>query len=190
MKEYSSSLRSRLQKDVIRYMLDYGVKSPVKLFFIVDFWPVLLLRIEEQITTSIDFKRFCYRLLTALLRPLIQGFSGSRIFQGATIGSGLLLHASVGVVITSEAVIGENCTIFSGVAVVHKANGANSGAPVIGKNVKLMSGCKIVGPVIIGDGAVIGANAVVLADVPAYATAVGIPARVIDNGESNLLFNE
>jgi serine O-acetyltransferase len=56
---------------------------------------------------------------------------------------------------------------------------SKQGAPRIGANVEIGAGAKILGPVSIGDGAKIGANAVVLCDVPAYATAVGIPARII-----------
>ena len=94
------------------------------------------------------------------------------------------MHHSVGVMIASEAVIGRNCTVYGGAMVAHKANNMGSGAPCIGNNVNLLSGCKVIGPVKIGDGAVIGANAVVLRDVPPGTVAVGIPARIVKKGEN------
>jgi serine O-acetyltransferase len=111
--------------------------------------------------------------------------TGTRIFTGVQVGGGLLLHTSVGIVITKKAVIGENCTFFSGASLIHKANGLGQGAPIVGNNVKLMAGCKVIGPVTIGDNAVIAANAVVLCDIPADSLAVGIPAVVKEKTYGN-----
>lgn len=97
----------------------------------------------------------------------------------ADIGRGTRLeHRGVAVVINRKTVVGERCSI--GAQVVLGGRGKNKpGAPVIGNDVYLGAGCKVLGSVRIGDGAVIGANSVVLADVPDGATAVGIPARVL-----------
>jgi len=116
-----------------------------------------------------------------VLKPMVDGLSGCRIEFGAKIGGGLLLHYSTGIVITSGAVIGENCTLFSQACIIHKANKKREGAPVIGNNVEIGSGSKIIGNVRVGNNARIGANSVVLNDVPDNSTAVGVPARIAKN---------
>jgi serine O-acetyltransferase len=94
----------------------------------------------------------------------------------AQLGRGLMLPHPCGIVIHPDAKVGINCMIFQGVTL---GNGPRPGAPVLGGHVDVGAGAKILGGVTIGDHAKIGANAVVLCDVPAGATAVGIPARVI-----------
>ncbi|MDO4899163.1 serine O-acetyltransferase [Actinomyces sp.] len=87
-------------------------------------------------------------------------------------------HHALAVVIHPDAVIGENCTISHQVTI-----GGRKGlqeVPVVGDRVLIGCGAKLLGPIVVGDGAVIGAGAVVLTDVPAGATAVGVPARILD----------
>src|SRR5215470_1038116 len=86
----------------------------------------------------------------------------------------------MGVVIHRRTVIGENCEISHHVTI--GGRGGFYEVPVVGNNVFIGPGAKLLGPIKVGDGAIIGANAVVLADVPAHAVAVGIPARVIKEG--------
>ena len=85
-----------------------------------------------------------------------------------------MVHA-IGIVIGSGAVIGDNCKIYQQVTI-----GKEKGKfPIIGDNVTIYSGAKIIGDVKIGNNAIIGANAVVTRDVPDNCVAVGVPARVI-----------
>lgn len=106
----------------------------------------------------------------------------SSIPSSALIGPGSRCeHRGVGVVIHPEARIGSGCRINSHV-VVGGAGKGRTGVPEIGRDVVLSTGAKILGPVKVGDRAVIGANAVVLSDIPADATAVGVPAKVISTG--------
>ena len=102
--------------------------------------------------------------------------SGADIPLTCKIGGGLLLIHPNGIVIHPDARIGVNCLIFQQVTigVVSKP-----GAPEIAGHVDIGAGAKILGPIKIGAHAKIGANAVVLSDVPSYATAVGIPAQII-----------
>lgn len=104
---------------------------------------------------------------------------GCVIPSHAAIGKGTQIeHRGISVVINRKAVIGERCSI--GAQVVIGGRGKEiPGLPVIGNDVYIGAGAKILGQVNIGDGATIGANSVVLSDVPAYATAVGIPARIL-----------
>lgn len=89
-------------------------------------------------------------------------------------------HRGVGVVIHPQARIGERCLLRAHVVIGGGGRrGGPTGAPVIGDDVEIGAGAKLLGPIRIGDGATIGANAVVLCDVPAGAVAVGVPARVL-----------
>lgn len=103
--------------------------------------------------------------------------TGADIPLTAQIGGGLLMPHPNGIVVHPEARIGANCLIFQQVTIGLVRSSPI--APRIGAGVDIGAGARILGPVTIGDGAQIGANAVVLADVPAGATAVGVPARVL-----------
>ena len=109
----------------------------------------------------------------------ILAFSAS-IPARAEIGDGTVCeHRGIGVVIHPGAVIGRRCRILPHVVVGGRGGDGRTGAPQIGDDVLIGTGAKILGPVTIGDGARVGANAVVIEDVPAGATAVGIPASVL-----------
>jgi serine O-acetyltransferase len=96
---------------------------------------------------------------------------------GTQIGGGLRLPHPNGIVIHPRVVLGPNCMIFQQVNL--GSNRGKGGVPVIGGHVDIGPGARILGGVTVGDHAVIGANAVVLCDVPAGAVAVGVPARIL-----------
>ena len=173
----ADSALTKLRYDKERFLQDYNLSLALQLIFVVDFWPVFYFRVREHLGNKKGLLAKVSRKVLTILKPLVEGFSGCRIEHGATIGKGLLLHYSVGIAITSQAIIGENCTLFTQACIVHKANKKGQGAATIGNNVELGSGCKIVGNVRIGDGVAVGANSVVLNDVPDNCIAVGIPAR-------------
>jgi serine O-acetyltransferase len=111
------------------------------------------------------------------LRHLLMSVvTGSDFDPKATIGERLMLPHPNGVVVHANAVIGDDCMIMQQVTIGELSDGH---APVIGSRVYIGAGAKILGKVIIGDDARIGANAVVLCDVPPNSTAVGIPARIL-----------
>jgi serine O-acetyltransferase len=103
--------------------------------------------------------------------------SGADIPLDAQIGGGLLIPHPNGVVIHSAVVIGPNCLVFQQVTL--GGGGPKPGVPVLGGHVDVGAGAKLLGGIRVGDHAKIGANAVVLDDVPAGATAVGVPARIL-----------
>ena len=94
----------------------------------------------------------------------------------ATVGERLLLPHPNGIIVHARAVIGDDCMIMQQVTIGQLSDGP---APTIGSRVYIGAGAKILGGVIIGDGVWVGANSVVLNDVPANHTAVGVPARTI-----------
>lgn len=102
--------------------------------------------------------------------------TASDISINAKIGIGLSLPHPAGVVIHQDAEIGPDCLILSGVTIGLRSG---SGVPVLGTHVDVGTGAKILGAVHVGDRAVIGAGAVVIHDVPAGVTVVGVPAREV-----------
>ncbi len=113
--------------------------------------------------------------LGGIIQRLIALLYGLEITIGGNYGGGLYIAHPIGTVIAAES-IGENCTIISSVTMGMRNEWK---FPRIGNNVFIGTGARILGGIEIGDNAVIGANAVVINDVPAGATVVGIPARVI-----------
>lgn len=99
----------------------------------------------------------------------------------ARLGRGLKIPHPMGVVVHREAVIGDECMLMQQVTI---GKMAEPGVPRLGRGVYVGAGAKVLGGVTIGDDAKIGANAVVLIDVPAGATAVGIPARIVPSAAS------
>lgn len=116
---------------------------------------------------------FVYRLL----KISVQILSGIDIPCEAKVGRRLVIEHFGGIVVSGDATLGDDVVLRNGVTIGLKRTG-QPGAPVIGNRVDIGAGAKILGSIRIGDGAVIGANAVVLNDVPAGALAVGIPARI------------
>lgn len=102
------------------------------------------------------------------------------IGRGTEFGPGLILIHSTGIVINGAVRGGRNVSLEHQVTI----GAERRQAPVLGSDVFVGAGAKIIGPVTIGDGAKIGANAVVVGDVPAHSTAVGIPARIVRRREA------
>ena len=115
------------------------------------------------------------RKLSAARHFILSVITASDISPNATLGARLKLPHPNGIVVHDDAVIGDDCMIMQQVTIGQLAE---EYAPIIGAHVYIGAGAKVLGRVVIGDGARIGANAVVLADVPADCTAVGIPARI------------
>lgn len=105
--------------------------------------------------------------------------TGIEIHPGAKIGKGLFIDHGMGVVIGETAEIGDNCTLYQGVTLGGTGKDHGKRHPTLGNNVLVGAGAKILGPFHVGDNARIAAGAVVLNEVPANATAVGVPARIV-----------
>lgn len=105
--------------------------------------------------------------------------TGIEIHPGATIGKGLFIDHGMGVVIGETTIIGDNCTIYQNVTLGGTGKEHGKRHPTLGNNVLVGAGAKVLGPFTVGDNARIAAGAVVLNEVPANSTAVGVPARVV-----------
>ena len=118
---------------------------------------------------------WAYLVLDVLVVRII---ANAQLPAGVRAGARLgLAHDANGVVLSRGVVIGDDCAIYQQVT-IGTINGID-GAPIIGHRVFIGAGAKILGPVRVGNDAKIGANAVVLRDVPDGATAVGVPARIV-----------
>jgi serine O-acetyltransferase len=113
-----------------------------------------------------------------MLSQFIRFITGIEIHPGATIGKHLVIDHGTGVVIGETAEIGDDCLIFHG-STLGGIGGTGKRHPTIGNKVMIGAGAKVLGPIKLGDGVKVGANAVVLKDVPPNSTVVGIPARII-----------
>ena len=106
--------------------------------------------------------------------------TGIEIHPGAIIGRRVFIDHGMGVVIGETAEIGDDCTLYHGVTLGGTSwRKKEKRHPTLGRNVVVGAGAKILGPILVGDDAKVGSNAVVVRDVPAGATAVGIPARIV-----------
>lgn len=106
-------------------------------------------------------------------------FTGIEIHPGAQIGRGLMIDHGSGVVIGETAIIGDDCTIYQGVTLGGTGKDKGKRHPTLGNNVMVGAGAKILGPFKVGDNSRVAAGAVVLEEIPANSTAVGVPARVV-----------
>lgn len=118
-------------------------------------------------------------LLPRFLGSLSRFFTGIEIDPGATIGKGVFIDHGMGVVIGETAEVGDGCTIYQGVTLGGTSLQRTKRHPTLGRNVTVGSGASVIGAINIGDGAKIGANSVVVKDIPPNATVVGIPGRVV-----------
>ncbi len=119
--------------------------------------------------------------LARFISHLGRWFTGIEIHPGATIGRRFFIDHGMGVVIGETALIGDDCTLYHGVTLGGTSWNKGKRHPTLGDGVVVGAGAKILGPITIGRGAKIGSNAVVVKDVPDGATAVGIPARILDD---------
>ncbi len=118
------------------------------------------------------------RLPARLLSQLARAATGVEIHPGARIGRRLFIDHGMGVVVGETAEVGDDVVLFHGSTLGGKTMRHGKRHPTLGDRVVVGAGAKVLGPVWIGDGAQIGANAVVVHDVPAGAIAVGVPAQV------------
>ena len=126
------------------------------------------------------FNGFGFKFIARLISQVARLFTGIEIHPGAKIGKMLFIDHGMGIVIGETATIGDNCTIYHNVTLGGTGKDKNKRHPDIGNNVIIGCGAKVLGPIKIGDNVKIGANAVVLKDVPENSTIVGVPGKIIE----------
>lgn len=138
------------------------------------------------------FAHWCYRRELRFLARFISQWSrfwtGIEIHPGAQIGRRFVIDHGMGIVIGETAEVGDDVLLYQGVTLGGTGKDRGKRHPTIGNNVMIGSGAKILGPFVVGDGARIASNAVVLSAVPENATAVGVPARIVRIGDSKVDF--
>ncbi|ODN30501.1 serine acetyltransferase [Fervidobacterium thailandense] len=127
-----------------------------------------------------------FKFLAYLLYHINRILHAVDIHPAAVIEPGVVIDHGIGIVIGSTAYVGEGTIIYHGVTLGARKITSGKRHPTIGRNVILGAGAKVLGPIRVGDGARIGANAVVIEDVPPYATVVGIPAKVRKNSDPQI----
>ncbi len=152
-------------------------------FEVLTCYPGLHARTVHRLTHKLW--RADFKWLARFLSHIARGLTGIEIHPGATIGRRLFIDHGMGVVIGETAEIGDDVTIYHGVTLGGTSWRHGKRHPSLGNGVVVGAGAKILGPICIGENAKIGSNAVVVKDVPAEATAVGIPARILDEEKQN-----
>lgn len=147
-----------------------------------------LLRALYKYSLNNGFRALCHiRRISETKNKILKDFFigrlerryGIKMGTDAVIGKRFIIHHPTGIVIGNNVVIGDDCEIFHQVTLGQK----NNQYPVLGNNVTLYPGCKIIGGIHIGDNAVIAPNTVVIKDVPQNAVVSGVPAKIISQKE-------
>lgn len=172
-----------LRADIRRFLKSGDPKTRFKdvLYLFVDqgFWAVVIFRFGRWAHhVKIPILSFVIRAVAFVLFKLTEIVTGISIPANAQIGPGLYVGHFGGIIIHNRATIGHNCSIGTGVVIGTRGLG-DGGVPMIGNNVYIGVGAKVLGGIHIGSNVRIGANAVVLDDVPDNSTVVGIPAEVV-----------
>ena len=140
-------------------------------------WPGIHALLAYRVAHALMLARV--PLLPRLLSLLTRAFTGIEIHPAALIGQGLFIDHGAGVVIGETAEIGDNVTLYQGVTLGGTGFATGKRHPTVQDNVTIGSGAKLLGPITIGHGAKIGANSVVIHDVPANSTVVGNPGHPV-----------
>ena len=153
---------------------DPAARSKIEVFLL---YPTIHALIAYRISHYLYINKLFF--LARLISQISRFFTGIEILPGAKIGRGLVIDHGMGVVIGETAEIGDNVLLYHGVTLGGTGKDKGKRHPTVGNNVVIGAGAKVLGPIYIGSNSKIGANSVVLNNVPEGATAVGIPAKNI-----------
>lgn len=173
---------TRLLEDVESFMhRDPAARSKIEVILCYSGYHALVLH---------RFANAAWRRNYFLLGRFISNFSrfitGIEIHPGATIGRRFFIDHGMGVVLGETSEVGDDVTLYQGVTLGGTSLETGKRHPTLGNGVIVGSGAQILGPIIISDSSRVGANAVVLEDVPTGATVVGIPAKIVMGRDKSL----
>jgi len=158
---------------------DPAVRYKVEVFL----YPSLHAIINHKIAHFFQKRKFF--LLARLISQISRFFTGIEIHPGARLGNRIFFDHGMGIVVGETAEIGDNCVIYHGVTLGGVSTSKTKRHPTLKENVTVGTGAKLLGNIVVGKNVKVGANSVVLRDVPDEAVAVGIPARIIPKTEED-----
>ncbi len=168
-----------LKADIARYIKDPQDPNNIYLLFEQGIWATAVYRFGRWVKTiKIPIVSLILKIFAFLLFKSAEISTGISLPASAEIGKGFLVGHFGSIILHSKVKIGENCSVGPGVVIGTRGLG-DEGVPVIGNNVYIGVGAKVLGEIKIGNNVRIGANAVVIHDVKDGSTVVGIPAQEI-----------
>lgn len=177
----------RFSADIKKYKR-YSKKNTLVLFFTQQgLWALCVYRINNSIYRS-KLPGFAKRILLLFglfWQKYIEVVAGISLPYSAQIGPGLYIGHFGGIIVNARAIIGEDCNISQGVTIGVSGRGENRGVPVIGNRVYLGANAVVAGKITIADNAVVGACSLVIKDVAAGTTVLGVPAEKINDNDSS-----
>ena len=172
---------ARVAKEVRRDVLAARDRDPaargVSRLEILATWPGIHALLSYRVAHALALARV--PLLPRLISLITRAITGIEIHPAAQIGEGLFIDHGAGVVIGETAEIGDDVTLYQGVTLGGTGFATGKRHPTVQDNVTIGSGAKLLGPITIGHGAKIGANSVVITDVPPNCTVVGNPGHPV-----------
>jgi serine O-acetyltransferase len=172
-----SSLIGEVRRDLAAASARDPAATGVRPLEILVAWPGVHALLAHRVAHALRNRRV--PVLPRLLAYISRSLTGIEIHPCARIGDGLFIDHGMGVVIGETAEIGENVTIYQGVTLGGTGFASGKRHPTVQANVTIGSGAKLLGPITIGHGAKIGANAVVIHDIPPNSTVVGNPGHPV-----------
>lgn len=161
---------------------DPAARSSIEVFFL---YPTINALINYRIAHFFYEKRIFF--LARLISQFARFLTGIEIHPGAKIGKGLIIDHGMGVVIGETAEVGDNVLLYHGVTLGGTGKEKGKRHPTLGNNVVIGAGAKILGPITIGDNCKVGANSVVLKNIPEGSTVVGIPGKIVQSKNPELI---
>ena len=158
---------------------DPAASSKLQVFLL---YPSIHAVIHHKISHFLYRKKLIF--LARLVSQISRFLTGIEIHPGAEIGKNLFMDHGMGIVIGETSIIGNNVTIYHGVTLGGVSLEKGKRHPTVGNNVVIGAGAKVLGNITIGANSKIGANSVILKDIPEDSVAVGIPGKIITNSNS------
>lgn len=150
------------------------------LFLSISFKQTFWFRVMSYLSNSErSILLFPVKIVVHLYYRHISLLHGISLDKSTQVGGGLNIHHYSCIIITPEAKIGRNLSIYQGVTIGRVHSGTRIGVPTIGNNVTLFAGCKVIGNVKIGNNVIVGSNSVVTHDIPDNAIVAGVPAKIL-----------
>jgi serine O-acetyltransferase len=177
LREFSSSVRREIRCAVTAAQERDPAAADVSSFEILLTWPGVQALLAFRVSNKLFINRV--PLLPRVISAIARSITGIEIHPGADIGPSLFIDHGMGVVIGETTKIGADVTIYQGVTLGGTGFATGKRHPTIEDNVTIGSGAKLLGPIVVGHGSKVGANTVVIHDVPPNSTVVGIPGHPV-----------